>query len=255
MLICLLTTGAWGARAADCAADGLEPGPRVTIQAVAVDGTLREVGGREIRLAGINLPRAAFGHDPAEPLAEEARRALETLTIGQTLVTYVLPKRRDRYDRLLAHPCLEDGRWVQASLLAEGLAMVATTRDTTLLAAEMLALEKAARSAKAGIWNERVFRVRNPYETRRDIDTYQIVEGRVVSAVVIKGRAYLNFGQDWRTDFTFSIAPRDRRRFERQGIDLASLGARRVRGRGWVTLRNGPLIELTHPEQLEILPE
>lgn len=227
----------------------------MTIQAVAADGTLREVGGLEIRLAGINLPRAAFGHEPAEPLAEEARRALETLTVGKELSTYLVPKRRDRYDRLLAHPCLKDGGWVQGDLLERGLAMVATTRDTTLLAAEMLAIEKAARSTNTGIWKERVFRVRNPHETRRDIDTYQIVEGRVVSAVVIKGRAFLNFGPDWRTDFTFSIAPRDRRRFERQGIDLASLGARRVRGRGWVTLRNGPMIELTHPEQLEILPE
>ena len=77
----------------------------------------------------------------------------------------------------------------------------------------------------------------------------------MVSAVVIKGRAYLNFGQDWRTDFTFSISPRDRRRFEQQGVDLAGLAGRRVRARGWVTLRNGPLIQLTHPEQLEILPE
>jgi len=247
--------GGRGARAADCPAEHLDLGPSITIQAVAADGTLREVGGREIRLAGINLPRAAFGHEPADPLAEEARRVLNTLTTNQKLTTYLVPKRRDRYDRLLAHPCLEGGRWLQALLLEQGLAMVATTRDTALLAAEMLAIEKAARSKNTGIWKERSFRVRNPHETRRDIDTYQIVEGRVVAAVVIKGRAYLNFGPDWRTDFTFSIAPRDRRRFERQGIDLEDLGGRRVRGRGWVTLRNGPMIELTHPEQLEILPE
>lgn len=238
-----------------CPADGLEPGPRMTIQAVAVDGTLREVGGREIHLAGINLPRLALGHEPAQPLADEAQRALGELVIGKTVDPRLVPKRRDRYDRLLAHPCLEDGTWLQAALLTRGLAMVATTRDTTALAPEMLAIERDARAAKRGIWNQRAFRVRNPHETRRDIDTYQIVEGRVVSAVVIKGRAYLNFGPDWRTDFTFSISPRDRRRFERQGIDLAKLGTRRVRGRGWVTLRNGPLIELTHPEQLEILPE
>lgn len=254
-MVALLTAAPWAAKAADCVPGNLDPGPRVTIQAVAVDGTLREVGGREIRLAGINLPRAALGHEPAQPLAEEARRVLEELTKGKTLDLHLVPKRRDRYDRMLAHPCLADGGWLHAHLIERGLAMVATTRDTTLLAAEMLALEKAARAAKAGIWKERAFRVRNPYETRRDIDTFQIVEGRVVSAVVIKGRAYLNFGQDWRTDFTFSISPRDRRRFEQQGVDLAGLAGRRVRARGWVTLRNGPLIQLTHPEQLEILPE
>jgi hypothetical protein len=94
-----------------------------------------------------------------------------------------------------------------------------------------------------------------PHETRRDIDSFQIVEGRVVSAAIIKGRAYLNFGPNWRTDFTFSIAPRERRQFARSGIDLAALTGRRIRGRGWVTLRNGPMIELTHPAQLEILGE
>jgi micrococcal nuclease len=118
---------------------------------------------------------------------------------------------------------------------------------------EMLVIEKRARANRLGIWAKTRFRVRNPHEPRRDIDTFQIVEGRVVSAAIIKGRAYLNFGPNWRTDFTFSISPRDRRRFERAGIDLAMLASRRVRGRGWVTLRNGPLIELTHPEQLEIL--
>lgn len=243
------------ANAASCAAGGLDLGARVTVEAIATDGTLMAGDGLEIRLAGISLPKPEHGYDPAEPLADIARRGLAELTVGKSVVLYHVPKRQDRYDRALAHPCLEDGTWIQKSMLERGLALVATTRDTTPLAQEMLKIEREARNRKAGIWAERFFRIRNPHETRRDIDTYQIVEGRVVSAVIIKGRGYLNFGQDWRTDFTFSISPRDRRRFERAGIDLAALGARRVRGRGWVTLRNGPLIELTHPEQLEVLRE
>lgn len=253
--VILIASPVSSSRASECGVSKLGAGPQVTIAAVAEDGTLRTARGQEVRLAGVSLPRPAIGHDPAEPLADTARRALEDLTLQKTMTLHLVPKRRDRYDRLLAHPCLENGIWVQSALLERGLALVATTRDTPQLAAEMLALEKAARELKAGIWSERFFRVRNPYETRRDIDTYQIVEGRVVSAVIIKGGAYLNFGQDWRTDFTFSISPADRKQFERNGIDLAGLASRRVRGRGWVTLRNGPLIELTHPEQLEILPE
>lgn len=251
----LLTASLPRAQGAECAGGKLDPGPTVTVDAVAEDGTLRTSDRREVLLAGISMPRAAVGHDPAQPLAETARRALTDLALGRSMVLHQGPKRRDRYDRLLAHPCLPDGTWLQGHLLERGLALVATTRDTPQLATEMLALERTARERKAGIWSERFFRVRNPYETRRDIDTYQIVEGPVVTAVIIKGRAYLNFGQDWRTDFTFSISPSDRKAFERSGIDLAALASRRVRGRGWVTLRNGPLIELTHPEQLEIFAE
>lgn len=243
------------ASAASCTASSLDMGARVTVEAIATDGTLLAGDGLEIRLAGITLPRPALNHDPAEPHADTARHGLADLAVGKSVTLYHGHKRRDRYNRALAHPCLEDGTWVQEWMLTRGLALVATTRDTTQLAPVMLAAEREARNRKDGIWSERFFRVRNPHETRRDIDTYQIVEGRVVSAVVIKGRAYLNFGQDWRSDFTFSIAPKDRRRFEKAGIDLGNLTSRRVRGRGWVTLRNGPLIELTHPEQLEILGE
>jgi micrococcal nuclease len=243
------------ASAASCAASQLDLGARVTVEAITPEGTLIAAKGLEIRLAGIAAPRPKHGHEAAQPLADVARRELAALTVGKSLVLYQGSKRRDRYDRALAHPCLDDGTWIQQWMLERGFALVASTRDTARLAGEMLAVEKQARNQKRGIWAERFFRIRNPHETRRDIDTYQIVEGRVVSAAIIKGRAYLNFGQDWRTDFTFSIAPRDRRRFERTGIDLAALGARRVRGRGWVTLRNGPLIELTHPEQLEVLGE
>ncbi|MEE9251245.1 MAG: thermonuclease family protein, partial [Alphaproteobacteria bacterium] len=61
------------------------------------------------------------------------------------------------------------------------------------------------------------------------------------------------FGDNWRTDFTASVAPRDRRLFEREGHDLMALEGRSVRVRGWVKLRNGPMIEITHPEQIEVL--
>lgn len=243
------------ANAAPCAANQLDLGPRAIVEAITPEGGLIASKGLEIRLAGISLPRQEHGHEPAQPLAGLARRELAELTVGKSVALYQGPKRRDRYDRTLAHPCLEDGTWIQGWLLERGLALVATTRDTAPLAREMLKIERGVRNRKTGIWAERFFRIRNPHETRRDIDTYQIVEGRVVSAVIIKGRAYLNFGQDWRTDFTFSVSPRDRGRFERAGIDFATLNARRVRGRGWVTLRNGPLIELTHPEQLEVLGE
>jgi micrococcal nuclease len=230
-------------------------GSRVTVEELKSDGTLVDGKGLEIRLAGIKLPRFGRGDEADEPLADTARQALAELAIGKSLTLYYGPNRRDRYDRLLAHPCHADGTWLQKSMLERGLVLVATTRDTAGLASDMLAFERQARNLKLGIWGEKFFRIRNPHETRRDIDTYQIVEGRVVSAVIIKGRGYLNFGPDWRTDFTFSISPRDRRRFEKAGVDLAGLSSRRVRGRGWVTLRNGPLIELTHPEQLEILAE
>ena len=52
-----------------------------------------------------------------------------------------------------------------------------------------------------------------------------------------------------------TIAPRDRLLFEREGIDLEALEGRVVRVRGWVESWNGPMIKVTHPEQIEVLGE
>jgi hypothetical protein len=38
----------------------------------------------------------------------------------------------------------------------------------------------------------------------------------------------------------------------RQGMDPATLKGRTVRVRGWLKQYNGPMIEVTHPEQMEL---
>ena len=45
------------------------------------------------------------------------------------------------------------------------------------------------------------------------------------------------------------------RTFRRAGVDPTSLEGRRVRVRGWLQSLNGPMIEVTHPEQIEVLEE
>jgi len=69
----------------------------------------------------------------------------------------------------------------------------------------------------------------------------------------VKGHTYLNFDADWRSDFTVSVAPRDRRWFANGLAKLIDIKGRLVRVRGWLGWRNGPMIEATHPEQIEVL--
>jgi len=82
--------------------------------------------------------------------------------------------------------------------------------------------------------------------------SFQIVEGRVRDVADRSGRVYLNFGEDWRTDFTATIAPSDRDSFGGSKIALTDLEGRNVRVRGWLKQRNGPMIEVSHPEQIEL---
>ena len=120
--------------------------------------------------------------------------------------------RIDRHRRVLAHLSVQrHGKrlWVQAEMLKRGLARVYTFVDNRGRAAAMLAVERAARAAGLGIWSRHFYRILSHDQAHRFLDTFQIVEGTVVDAAMVKGRGYLNFADDWRRDFTISIAPRD----------------------------------------------
>jgi endonuclease YncB( thermonuclease family) len=211
----------------------------------------------EVRLVGIQAPKLPLGRPGfrAWPLAEESKAALARLALGRALVLSFGGRRLDRHGRLLAHLHDRDGRWIQGEILALGLARVYSFADNRRLVLDMLALERGARAAGRGIWSHPDYRVLTPHEATAAVGSFQLVEGLVRSAAVVRGRGYLNFGDDWRSDFTISIAPRARRLFEAEGVDVKGFEGRRVRVRGWLDSYNGPTIAATHPEQIEVLDE
>ncbi len=221
-----------------------------------VDGdTLLLENGTEVRLVGIQAPKLALGRAgfKAWPLAEEAKQALEALALGNTLTLYYGGRKVDRYGRALAHLVRADGLWLQGELLAAGMARVYSFRDNRRLMDEMLARESRARAARRGIWALSYYAVRSPEAAANHIGSFQLVEGRVVDAAIVRRRGYINFGEDWKSDFTISIAPGDRKLFGPEGEDILALKGRVVRVRGWIKSFNGAMIEATHPEQIEVV--
>ena len=75
----------------------------------------------------------------------------------------------------------------------------------------------------------------------------------MLKAARIRGRVYLNFGDDWKTDFIVTIGVPARRMFREVGTDPLSLEGKRIRLRGWPKRYNGPMIAVTHPEQIEVV--
>jgi endonuclease YncB( thermonuclease family) len=224
-----------------------------------VDGdTVVLEGGVEVRLVGIQAPKLPLGRPnfPVWPLAPEAKAALDRLALGKPVSLGYGGARIDRHGRLLAH-LDADGAWVQGEMLRQGLARVYTFHDNRARAAEMLALEREARAAGRGIWKHPYYRVLDATETPKSfdrlLDSFQMVEGRVVKAAVVKRRGYLNFGADWRSDFTVTISAEHLRAFAAAGADVVAYEGKRVRVRGWLKSWNGPMIEATHPEQIEVL--
>jgi endonuclease YncB( thermonuclease family) len=221
-----------------------------------VDGdTLRLDDGREVRLVGLQAPKLPLGRPdfPTWPLAPEAKAALAELALDETLQLFYGGARMDRYGRVLAHLVRSDGEWVQGAMLTRGLARTYSFADNRALVPQLLERERAARAARRGIWALDWYRIRKPRETEADIDSYQLVEGRVLAVAEQRSNSYLNFGADWRTDFTLVADSRARRLCAAEGLDLPALEGRLLRARGWIESFNGPMIEITHPEQIEVL--
>lgn len=218
--------------------------------------TLSLEDGRIIWLAGLDFP----DNDPRDPgeISLTAMAILEDFLIGRDVKIYQTGnKNLGRINRMghhIAHLIRkEDGNWVQGALLSLGLARVRTTPRTPEMAAEMLILESQARAEKIGLWEKKDFSVLSPENAGARLNSFQIVEGIVQSVSLKKNRTYLNFGPDWRTDFTVMIAPMDKRKFLKAGLDPQQWNRKKIRVRGWLESYNGPMMELDHPESVELL--
>ena len=264
--------------AAGCAAIGgcfsaaAQEGPRPAIacggEAIArgtvsrvIDGrTFMLDDGREVRLAAIEVLQLPQPQEPgAASGGAAARDALAILLAGtEVVLRQAEPQKSDRYGRVVAFvSTARDGveRSVQAHLIAAGLARVAARVGSRGCAAELLARENAARSAKLGLWAGSYYHsldADNPAAVLAARGRFALVEGRVVSVRESGATIYVNFGRRWTEDFTVTILKRNARNFVAAGLDPKLLAGRRVRVRGWIEERGGPWIEAARPEQIEI---
>lgn len=216
--------------------------------------------GREIRLAGIEvaLPPALGEAGPKAEAGLAARAALESMLTGRMVELYQNGAAADRYGRSLALVYRSaDGarRSVAHDMLAKGFARVAAHVGDRACAEELLAQERAARAAGLGLWGQRhyiVVAADDAAELAAERGRFTVAEGSVWSVRESAGTIYLNFRRRWTEALTVTISKRDERAFAAAGLAPKQLEARRVRVRGWIEERNGPRIEATRPEQIEI---
>lgn len=214
-------------------------------------------GSNEVRLVGIQAPKLPLGRKDFKkwPLADGSRAKLESLVLGRVVSLKFGGRRMDRHGRLLAHLFVGQEKWVQGTMLTSGMARVYSFPDNRAAVADMLALEKEARLDKRGIWSNFFYKLRTPENLANLIGTFQVIKGVVDDAATVGKRTYLNFSDDWREDFTITIDKKTLGLFINAGLDPLLLKGRTIRVRGWLKKRNGPMIEVTHPEQIEVLDD
>ncbi len=223
--------------------------------------TVQARDGRTIRLSGIESPDLHV--EPTGEYAVLAHKILSDLLIGETVTLYQTKnKDRGRINRMghhLAH--LErqsDKAWVQGALISLGVVRVKTTAWNREMAEKMYLLEDLARAQNLGLWKDQSFAIRQADEVsalNTMLHRRMVIEGTVESVSLNNNRIFINFGKNWRNDFTASIAPGDKRLFRKSGLDPMQWGGKRLRVRGWMRNYNGPYIEIDHPEAIEILSD
>ena len=252
--------------------DGVRAAPRPTAEAgcafeAAGAGRVRSVtdgrsfmldDGREIRLSGIEVPlppAAAERGDRAEVdrgAGEAARAALAELIAGREIA--LRTEGVDRYGRTLAMVHRESGD-VAHALLARGFARVAAQVGSLACAAALWERERIAREGKLGLWGEAYYAIRGADDLAglaAAQGQFSVVEGRVASVRESGGTIYVNFGRRWSQALTITISKRYERMLAAAGREPHRLESRQLRVRGWLEERNGPRIEISRPEQIEI---
>lgn len=255
-----VATVALSVSGAGMACADLRAGPRGVVANVTDGDTVILDNGLVVRLIGLQAPKMPRGNEAfaAWPKAEAARARLEAIVLGKAVEIRHGGAERDRYGRVLGQMFVADGTefWVQRQMVADGLARVYSFPDNRACLAELLAAESRARTMKLGIWADPYYTVRRADQPAAIVERagrYELVEGRVLLAEKSGGRVFLNFGRYWKEDFTAVIDGKALRLFTDAGFDPLVLEEALVRVRGWVDDRDGPRIEITHPEQIEVL--
>lgn len=272
MLVCLSGpgmaerngAGAMAERLIGGVACALSPGERMRVAEVIDGDTLKLENGLEVRLVGIQAPKLPLGRPnyPHWPLAKEARTALLDLAAGATVELRYGGLERDRYGRALAHVFTLDEKgaekaWLQAAMIEKGLARVYSFSDNRACLGRLIAAERSARADGLGIWREAYYAVRKAHDPslRDEKDLYELIEGRVLSVGRAGRTVYLNFGRRWKSDFTGEIDEAAEGDFAAAGFPVDTLEGKLVRLRGWVEQHDGPMVRISHPEQIEVLDE
>ena len=145
---------------------------------------------------------------------------------------------------------------LQVALLEQGAARVSARVGDKACAALLLAAEARARTAGRGLWTDPNF-APLPADNLARMDTemghFALVEGKVLSVRESGATIYVNFGRRWTRDFTVTILKRQQRTFAAAGLEPKRLEGRRIRVRGFLERRGGPILFAAAPEQIELL--
>jgi micrococcal nuclease len=215
--------------------------------------TLRLANGKIFKIDNIRVPLQ---------LDSNAIEFLNKNVLNKKMGFYIIGKdpieRADRFGHTLAHVVSEDGEWIQALMVSRGLAWVNGNENSRDLFIPLLKYEDLARSQNLGLWKLPAFAIRdNETIHNNTYNSFQVYEGTIRSISAKDNFIFFNFDKNPKTDFTIVLnkerVPPFRLSTGAHSHAPPDFNGKKIRIRGWVEEKNGPMIDLLFQEQIEFV--
>lgn len=233
-----------------------------TAQSVSEDADIILEDGRRLKLANIFLPRA----NANAPLPAKTIRFLRH-TLSKKPIQFIPAAKADRYKRIPAHIITthETGtqHWLQPALIKNrlGVFMPEPFKEKHNAYCDNDRLKQVLRRVDQRVMLDQnqsppinVYQANNDALWQMEGD-FALVEGVVLRTHISDKTIFLNFGADWKSDFTALIAIKNKGSLQEHFKSISNLEGKRLRLRGYLDLFNGPSMRIDHPLQMELLGE
>ncbi|MCK4810171.1 MAG: thermonuclease family protein [Candidatus Omnitrophica bacterium] len=223
-----------------------------------IDGdTVKLQGGRLLCYIGIDTPEIRMKENgrwiyKPKPFALESKNFNRQLVEGKHVRVEFDLEKTDKYGRLLGYVFLEDDTFVNARLLKGGYAVLYTYPPNVKYADLFIARQREARESKKGLWG--AYSTVSQNKAHEFIGQIRTVRGKVLDTYRSKKCIFLNFGRNYKTDFTVVIFKNSWEYFEDKGIDpLTFYKGRIVEVTGRIKEYNGPEIIVNIPREIRVI--
>ncbi len=273
LIACALLTGGFGCRSkVDALPEDVRPssghrvaakghapvvGERAQVLGVYDGDTIRvDLEGVEekVRVIGVDTPeRPGRDHDGQEGYREATAFTKSFCAKGRTVLLQrdSFNKNRDKYERLLRHVRLLDGRDLARELIREGLGF-AFVRFPFEGSAEHLALEAVARQAGRGVWAPQRIHEASWRDPMPHLWEVVRVRGRIVGTHQGQKLSFLNFAEHYKDRLSLVVYAAANDQFPSEVCKLYE--GRRVEVVGRMSVFRGQAqIAIGNPDQIQLL--
>ena len=217
----------------------------------------------QLKIAGVEPPHPTPENSELDIVS---RDRLAQWLVGQDIAYQPVGPSLDRWGRLPAFvfaPRQDIGERqddpllpVGEALLDAGLARYDPGPAAHDCKASLLAAEAAARTAALGLWADPYYSViaaTDHPSFAEKFGTAVIVEGRITAIADRRPRIMLYFGPRPGWDFSVAFFQQSSKAFEESYASIAAFNGRNVRVRGLLDGRFGPQIEISDPDEIEVI--